>query len=283
MKPSTPSSSTRCPPQSSHTRTQRARRSQRVQRTRGHHRRIAALCVCARRLHLGCISATSRLHLGHLSPRSILIDKITDGLKETFASTTMHTAGAEMLRSQPKPADEGGTVMEGLALQNIQARCSPRSPTPTRAPCPTTPTRTCACAVQPPQPERVRARAGALAHGHVLLPRAAHAVGHRQGPLHRRLAARARLGQRRRGAARLLHQVRLLGRRHQPDRRHQQARPQGLPLVGGRRGQQLHRADPGAAPAPIAPPHGAHRSPRAAPWRRAPPLAPRPRRACRRC
>lgn len=51
---------------------------------------------------------------------SLYIDKITDAIKETFAQTKVEAGPATLKRTAPEPLE--GTIIENLALQNIQAR-----------------------------------------------------------------------------------------------------------------------------------------------------------------
>ena len=53
---------------------------------------------------------------------SIKIDAMTSAVRATFEDISLHTDQFERASMRTKPAMEGGTVTENLALQNIQAR-----------------------------------------------------------------------------------------------------------------------------------------------------------------
>jgi len=53
---------------------------------------------------------------------SIFIDKVTDGLQATFAGVEFHTDSVDKSKVKTQPKIAGGTWMENIALQNIQAR-----------------------------------------------------------------------------------------------------------------------------------------------------------------
>ena len=58
---------------------------------------------------------------------SIKIDAMTSAVRATFEDISLHTDQFERASMRTKPAMEGGTVTENLALQNIQARARARA------------------------------------------------------------------------------------------------------------------------------------------------------------
>ena len=58
---------------------------------------------------------------------SIKIDAMTSAVRATFEDISLHTDQFSRASMRTKPAMEGGTVTENLALQNIQARARARA------------------------------------------------------------------------------------------------------------------------------------------------------------